>query len=156
MRYFPLNPTKAMSIPKSSWRKPPKSKKGAVIRTRPIFPAAFPAVKTHAIQRGSVRTICSRKWPNRTAKGGARAKLLPVPTHAPPGQSCDPCLLTNSNGDRGSYAHLGSQKAVSVSYTKAPAFAWLQKWGLIIRHRNRRQRSSYLARQNPEILPASY
>ena len=55
---FPMNSIKTMSIPKSSWRQPPKSKKGAVICTRPIFPATFPAVKNHAIQRGSVRTIC--------------------------------------------------------------------------------------------------
>ena len=88
-----------MSIPKSSWRKPPKSKKGAVIRTRPIFQAAFPAVKNHTIQRGSVRTICPCKWPNRTAKGGAWATLLPVPTHAPPGHSCDSYFLTKFNGD---------------------------------------------------------
>ena len=94
-----MNPTKTMGIPKVSWRKPPKAEKGAVIRTRPISPAAFPAVKNHAIQRGSVRTICPRKWPNRTAKGGARPTLLPVPTHAPPGQSRDSYLLTNSNAD---------------------------------------------------------
>ena len=97
-----------MSIPKSSWRKPPKAEKGAVIRTRPIFPAAFPAVKNHAIQRGSVRTICPRKWPNRTVKGGAWAKLLPVPTHTPPGQSSDSCVLTKSNYCRFSNTLLSS------------------------------------------------
>ena len=96
MWYFPLNPTKTMSIPKVSWKKPPNPKKGAVIRTRPIFPAAFPAVKKHAIQRGSVRTICPRKWPNRTAKGGARPALLPVPTHAPPGRHMIRICLPNT------------------------------------------------------------
>ena len=43
---FPINPIKTMSIPKSSWRKPPKSKKGAMICTRPIFQAASPQSKT--------------------------------------------------------------------------------------------------------------
>ena len=103
-----------MSIPKFSWRKPPKPKKGAVIRTRPIFPAVFPAVKNHAIQRGSVRTICPRKWPNRTAKGGAWAILLPVPTHTPPGQACVSYSLTKSNADYGSYTPPDRQKAVFI------------------------------------------
>lgn len=84
---------------KWSWRKSLDAEKGAVICTRPILQAVFPAGKSRKIQRGSVRTICPRKWPNRTAKGGAWATLLPVPTHAPPGQSCDSYLLTKSNAD---------------------------------------------------------
>ena len=71
-------------------------KKSAVIRTRPISQAAFPAVKNHTIQRGSARTICPSKWPNRTAKGGARPTLLPVPTHAPPGRHMIRICLPNT------------------------------------------------------------
>ena len=69
MRDFPINQVETMTILKVSWRKPPNPKKGAVIRTRPISPAAFPAVKNHTIQRGSVRTICCCKCPNGTATG---------------------------------------------------------------------------------------
>ena len=71
-----------MNIPKVSWRKPPNPKKGAVIRTRPIFPAAFPAVKNHAIQRGSVRTICpanGRTEQPREGRGRHCYQFQPMP-----------------------------------------------------------------------------
>jgi hypothetical protein len=63
------------------------------------------------------------------SQGGAEPAMISIPTCASPGQAYDSCLLTNSNGDRGFYACTGSQKAVSVSYTKAPTFASVQKWG---------------------------
>ena len=120
---------KTMSIPKSSWQKPPKPEKGAVICTRPIFPAAFPAVKNHAIQRGSVRTICPRKWPNRTVKGGAEPIMLSIPTCAPPSQVCDSCLLTNSNGDRGSCMCPRQSKSRHQFQHKSPHFCFCTKVG---------------------------
>ena len=64
-----------------------KLEKDAAICTRLIFPAVFPAVKKHANQRGSVRTICPCKWPNRTVKGGAEPAILSIPTCAPPRQA---------------------------------------------------------------------
>ena len=80
-----------------SWRKPPRLENGDIICTRLIWPAVFPAVKKHAIQRGSVRTICLCKDLSRTVKGGVRPTLLPVPIHAPPGQADNSNLLTKIN-----------------------------------------------------------
>ena len=84
MRNLPLKQVQTMMVHKWSWRKSPRPEKGDVICTRLILPAVLPAAKKHAIQRGSERTICSCKCPNRTVKGGARPTLLPVPIHAPP------------------------------------------------------------------------
>lgn len=86
-----------MTVPRWSWRKSLGQEKGDIICTRLILPAVFPAVKKHAIQRGSERTICYCKCPNRTAKGGARPTLLPVPIHAPPVQADNSYLLTKIN-----------------------------------------------------------
>ena len=87
-----------MMVSKWPWRKPPRPEKGAVICTRLILPAVFPAVKKYGFQRGSVRTICSCKDLSRTAKGGARSVLIPVPIHAPPVQADESLLLTKFNG----------------------------------------------------------
>lgn len=84
---------------KVSWSNVPKPKKGDVFCTRLRLQAVFSAAKKHAIQRGSERTICSCKCPNRTVKGGARPALLPIPIHAPPGQTYDSYLLTKINDD---------------------------------------------------------
>ena len=83
-------------VSKVPWRKPPDAKQVAVICTRLILPDAVPAVKKYGFQRGSERTICSCKCPNRTATGGAKATLLPVPIHAPPGRQTILICLPNS------------------------------------------------------------
>ena len=106
MRNYLLKRVQTMTISKVPWRKPPKPKQVAVICTRLILPDAVPAVKKHAIQRGSERTICLCKCPNRTATGGGdppclqflsmplpgrqtllgclpKSMLVAVPTHAP-------------------------------------------------------------------------
>ena len=97
-------------VSKVPWRKPPDAKQVAVICTRLILPDAVPAVKKYGFQRGSERTICSCKCPNRTATGGAKATLLPVPIHAPPGQADNSYLLTKFNGGCCSDTRPGSQK----------------------------------------------
>ena len=107
-----------MVVRKVSWRKVPRPGKDDVIRTRLILPSVFPAVKKHAIQRGSVRTICYCKCPNRTAKGGARPTLHPVPIHAPPGQADNSYLLTKINGDCCSDIRPGSHKTRHTIQTK--------------------------------------
>ena len=61
--------------------------KGAVVCTKLILSAANGAVKKHGFQRGSERTICPGKWPNRTVRGGVYPALLTIPAQAPPGQS---------------------------------------------------------------------
>ena len=63
------------------------------------------------------------------SQGGAEPIVLSIPTCAPPRQVCDSCLCTISNADCGSCARPGSQKAVSVSNTKAPTFASEAKVG---------------------------
>ena len=83
--YFPINHTQTMTIPETPWRKPPRPGKGDVICTRLILPAAVPTVKKHANQRGSVRTICPWKRPNRTNRERAWPRLLTVSTRTPPG-----------------------------------------------------------------------
>jgi hypothetical protein len=76
-----------MMVLKWSWRKSLDAEKGAVICTRPILQAVFPAGKSRKIQRGSVRTICPGKCLNRTVTGGTRPALLTIPMHAPPRQA---------------------------------------------------------------------
>ena len=70
MRNYLLKRVQTMRVYKVPWRKPPIPKQVAVICTRLILPAVFPAVKKHAIQRGSERTICLCKCPSRAATGG--------------------------------------------------------------------------------------
>ena len=70
MRNLSQKHVSTMIFEKISWRNLSNQDKGSVIGTRLIFRAVFPAVKKHAIQRGSVRTICLCKWPNRTAREG--------------------------------------------------------------------------------------
>ena len=93
---FSLKQVQTMMISKVPWRKPPIPKQVAVICTRLILPAVFPAVKEYGFQRGSERTICSCKCPSRTVKGGARPVLLPVPIHAPPVQADNLVCLPKS------------------------------------------------------------
>lgn len=118
-----------MMVLKWSWRKSLDAEKGAVICTRPILQAVFPAGKSRKIQRGSVRTICPRKWPNRTVKGGAEPIMLSIPTCAPPSQVCDSCLLTNSNGDRGSCMCPRQSKSRHQFQHKSPHFCFCTKVG---------------------------
>ena len=129
MQCFLLKQFQTMMISKEAWRKRPTTKQTAVIRPRLIFQAVFPAVKNHAIQRGSVRTICPRKWPNRTVKGGAEPIMLSIPTCAPPSQVCDSCLLTNSNGDRGSCMCPRQSKSRHQFQHKSPHFCFCTKVG---------------------------
>ena len=118
-----------MIFEKISWRNLSNQDKGSVIRTRLIFQAVFPAVKKHAIQRGSVRTICSCKWPNRTATGGAEPIMLSIPTCAPPRQVCDSYLLINSNTDRCSCICLRQAKSRPISYAMPISLAMLASGG---------------------------
>ena len=76
-----------MTISKVSQRKLPRLKKGDMICTRLILSVAIGAVINNGFQRGSERTICPGKWPNRTVRGGVYPALLTIPAHAPPGQS---------------------------------------------------------------------
>ena len=118
MRNLPLKQVPTMRVTKWSWRKPLRPEKGAVICTRLILSAVLTAVKKYAIQRGSVRTICPCKCPNRTVKGGARPTLLPVPIHAPPGQADDSWLLTKINDGCCSDTRPGSHKNQTYNSSK--------------------------------------
>ena len=82
-----------MVVRKVSWRKVPRPGKDDVIRTRLILPSVFPAVKKHAIQRGSVRTICLCKCPSRTAREGRDQPCLQFRyTPLPCSQKIPTCL----------------------------------------------------------------
>ena len=156
MQCFLLKQFQTMMISKEAWRKRPTTKQTAVIRPRLIFQAVFPAVKKHAIQMGSVRTICSCKWPNRTVREGRNrpfSQFQPAPL---PVRYAIPACLPIPMVIAVPACAPGSQKAGISSNTKAPTFVSVQKWGLLIRHRNRRQRSSCSAHRNQEILPESY
>ena len=107
-----------MVVSKWSWRNLPSPKLGDVIYTRLILLDPIPAVKKHAIQRGSVRTICSCKCPSRTVMGGARTTLRPVPIHARPVQADNSYLLTKFNGGCCSSTHPGSHKTRHTIPTK--------------------------------------
>ena len=120
------------------------------------FPSRIPRSQKTRNSKGFCEDNLLLQMAEQNSQGGAEPAILSIPTRAPPRQAHNSCLLTNSNGDRGFYACTGSQKAVSVSYTKAPTFASVQKWGLLIHHRNHRQRSSCSARRNRGILPESY
>ena len=72
-----------MTTSKVSQRKPPRPEKGDVICTRLILSAVNGAVKKHRFQRGSERTICPGKWPNRTVREGVYPALLSIPAQAP-------------------------------------------------------------------------
>ena len=115
---FPDKYAKTMICLKVSWGKSPKLKKGDVICTRLILSAAIGAVKKHEFQRGSVRTICLCKWPNRTVMGGAGPVLLPVPIHAPPVQADNSYLLTKINDDCWSNTLPGSHQSRHTIPTK--------------------------------------
>jgi hypothetical protein len=70
VRNLPLKQVQTMTVPQWSWRKSPITKQVAVICTRLNLYAIFPAVKKYGFQRGSERTICPGKWPNRTVREG--------------------------------------------------------------------------------------
>ena len=57
------------------------------------FPSRIPCSQKTRNQRGSVGTICSNKWPNRTAKGGAEPIVLSIPTCTPPRQAYNLYIL---------------------------------------------------------------
>ena len=87
---------KTMTDPKVSWRKPPRPEKGDAICTRLILSAANSAVKKYGFQRGSERTICPSKWPNRTVREGHNLPYLQF-QHTPlPGSQTIPACLPNS------------------------------------------------------------
>ena len=96
---------------KWSWRSLPIPKQVAVICTRLILPDVVPAVNKHAIQRGSVRTICLCKCPSRTGMGGVGSTLLTILIYAPPRQADDSWLLTKINDDSYSNTPPGSHKS---------------------------------------------
>ena len=78
---------------KVPWRKSPRPIQVAVICTRLILPDAVAAVKKYAIRRGSVRTICFCKCPNRTAREGQDRPCLQFRyTSAPCRQTIPTCL----------------------------------------------------------------
>ena len=79
-----------------SWRKSPRQKKGIVICTRLIFQAAIGAVKKYAIRRGSERTICSCKCPNRTVSEGHDRPCLQIQHMPLPGRHTILMCLPNS------------------------------------------------------------
>ena len=87
MRNFPLKMIPTMASLKVSWRKFPRLGKGAVICTRLISSVAISAGKKHGFQRGSVRTICLSKCPDRTGNGRGVIGLASNSNHAPPGQA---------------------------------------------------------------------
>ena len=76
-----------MVPPKMSERSSPRPGKGAVICTRLISSAAIGAGKKPKKKRGSVRTICLSKFPDRTGKGRGVIELTSDSNHAPPGQA---------------------------------------------------------------------
>ena len=118
VRNYLLKRVQTMTISKVPWRKPPIPKQVAVICTRLILPAVFPAVKKYGFQRGSERTICLCKCPSRTVKGGAWPTLLPVPIHVPPVQADNSYLLTKNNDNCCSNTRTGSQKCRHTIPTK--------------------------------------
>ena len=120
------------------------------------FPSRIPRSQKTRNSKGFCEDNLPLQMAEQNSQGGAGPDILSIPTCAPPRQAYNSCLLTNSNGDRGFYACTGSQKAVISSNKKAPTFASVQKWGLLIHHRNHRQRSSCSARRNRGILPESY
>ena len=145
-----------MTTSKVSQRKPPRPKKGAMICTRLILSAANGAVINNGFQRGSERTICPGKWPNRTVRGGVYPALLTIPAQAPPGQSDNSNLLTKFNSGCDSDMRSGSHKSSHYgSYRKHP-LSEKRKWVRLIHHRNRHQKSNRSIRRNREILPVSY
>ena len=79
---------------KVSWRKSPRLGKGAAICTRLISLTAIGAGKKCKFKRGSVRTICLSKCPDRTGKGRGVIGLASNSNHAPPRQAYQ---LFNSN-----------------------------------------------------------
>ena len=85
-----------MTISKVPWRKPPIPKQVAVICTRLILPAVFPAVKKYGFQRGSERTICHCKDPSRTATGGGDPPCLHFLSMPLPGRQTIPGCLPKS------------------------------------------------------------
>ena len=127
MRNYLLKRVQTMTISKVPWRKPPIPKQAAVICTRLILPDAVPAVKKHAIQRGSERTICHCKDLSRTATGGAGSTMPSIPIHAPTGQVCDSCLIINSDADRGSCMCPRQSKSSQHFLHKSPHFCMVAK-----------------------------
>ena len=83
-----------MVPPKVPWRKFPRLGKGVVICTRLISSVAIGAGKKCRIKRGSVRTICLSKCPDRTGKGRGVIGLASNSNHAPPGQALGSIILT--------------------------------------------------------------
>ena len=107
-----------MTTSKVSQRKPPRLEKGAMICTRLILSAAIGAVINNGFQRGSERTICPGKWPNRTVRGGVHPALLTIPAQAPPGQSDNSNLLTKFNSDYDSNTRSSRHKSSHCSSNK--------------------------------------
>ena len=118
MQDFPINQVETMTVLKVSWRKPPRPEKGAVICTRPISPAAFPAVKNHAIQRGSVRTICPANGrTEQPREGRGRHCFQFQPTPLPGSHAILICLPNTMLVD--TPTHSSSHK---LSYSNAKSF----------------------------------
>ena len=85
-----------MTISRTSWRKPLRLEKGDVVCARLILLATIGAVINHGFQRGSERTICPSKWPNRTAGGGHNLSYLQFLCTLLPGSQTIPACLSNS------------------------------------------------------------
>lgn len=133
-----------------------QTKKSDMICTRLILSAAIGAVITNRFQRGSERTICPGKWPNRTVRGGVYPALLTIPAQAPPGQSDISNLLIKFNSGCDSNMRSGSHKSSHYSSNRKHPLSEKRKWVRLIHHRNRRQKSNRSIRRNQEILPVSY
>ena len=145
-----------MTISRTSWRKPLRLEKGDVVCARLILSATIGAVINHGFQRGSERTICPSKWPNRTAGGGHNLSYLQFLCTLLPGQSDNSCLLTKFNGDCDSNTHSGSYKSSHHSSNIKHPLSDKRKWVQLIHHQNRHQKSNRSIHRNQEILPVSY
>lgn len=85
-----------MTISEVAWKIPHRPEKIDAICTRLISEAAIRAVKNHEFQRGSERTICPSKWPNRTVREGNNLHCLQFHSTSLPGSHAIPTCLSNS------------------------------------------------------------
>ena len=69
MQNLPLKQVKTIVIPKVSWSKLPKPKKGAVICTRLILQVALGAIKNTQFRRVLRGPFTLGKCPSRTVRG---------------------------------------------------------------------------------------
>ena len=73
-----------MMVSKEPWRKPPIPKQVAVICTRLILPAVFPAVIKTRNSKGFCEDNLLLQMSEQNSQGGAQPTLLTIPAYAPP------------------------------------------------------------------------